>query len=55
MTRENYNRMKQLKMVLNSTYGMGGAQTHNAESEKLFQEYKELIKEFQNCKGKIED
>lgn len=54
MTRERYNRMKQLKVVVNSTYGMG-AQTQSTETEKLFQEYMELMKEFQDCKGKIDD
>ena len=52
MTKERYIRMTQLKTMVNSTYGMGA---HPQVTEELFQEYMELLKEFKECKGKIDD
>ena len=52
MTKERYIRMIQLKMMVDSIYGL---EAQPQCTEELFQEYMELLKEFQECKSKIDD
>ena len=53
MTKEQYYRLLQLRMIVHSTYGMPPKNPDNID--ELFEEYMKLRKMYSECKGKIEN
>ena len=53
MTKENFYKMCQLRIILHSSYGCGIIKEDTDKKEELFQEYMKLRKEYSDCKGQI--
>lgn len=52
MTKEQFRRLLQLKMMVHSTYGL--PPKHPDNLQELYDEYMKLRKMYSECKGKIE-
>lgn len=53
MTKEQYIKLLQLKMIVHSTYGW--PPKHPDNLDELLEEYMKLRKMYSDCKGKIEN
>ena len=53
MTKEQYHRLLQLKMMVHSTYGF--PPKHLVNLQELYDEYMKLRKMYSDCKGEIHD
>ena len=53
MTKEQYHRLLELKMMIHTTYGF--PPKHPDNLDELYKEYMKLRKMYSDCKGKIEN
>ena len=53
MTKEQYYRLLQLRMIVHSTYGF--PPKHPDNLQELYDEYMKLRKMYSDCKGEIHD